>query len=160
MANPFPFTAGQVLTAAQMNSIGEAWIAYTPSWTSGGTQPVLGNGSITGFYTQVNKIVIARMFLVAGSTTTFGTGSYSFSFPVAAKAVANFGTILSEGLLYDSNIGNGYKMSVNYISGSGTTFRPQVYSNASQAYQVLSSTLPITLAVNDEVSLSFAYEAA
>jgi len=29
MANPFPFTAGQVLTAAQMNGIGET-TSFTP----------------------------------------------------------------------------------------------------------------------------------
>jgi hypothetical protein len=160
MATPFPFTSGQILTAAQMNSIGEAWIAYTPSWVSGGVAPAIGNGSLTGQYTQVNKMVFGRMFLVAGSTTVFGTGSYNFGLPVAAKIQSNFAAILSEGYLYDSNVGNAYKASATYIAGSGTTFRPQVYSNASQAFQVISSTTPVTLAINDEISISFCYEAA
>jgi hypothetical protein len=100
------------------------------------------------------------MFLVVGSTTTLGTGSYNFGFPVTAKIQSNFGIISSEGYFYDSNVGNAYKMSATYISGGGTTFRPQVYSNASQAFQVISSTTPVTLATSDEISIAFIYEAA
>ena len=57
MANPFPFSVGAVLTAAQMNSIGEAGIAYTPTWTGTGGTPTLGNGTLSGVYQQVNKLV-------------------------------------------------------------------------------------------------------
>jgi hypothetical protein len=55
MPNPFPFTSGQVLTAAQMNGIGEAAIDYTPVVTAGA-------GTITSYtafggYQIVNKIM-------------------------------------------------------------------------------------------------------
>lgn len=74
----------------------KAWPSYTPAWTSGGTAPVLGLGSIAGSYMQVGKTVTARGGLVMGSTTTFGTGSYRVSVPVAASAASqsqNVGTL-------------------------------------------------------------------
>ena len=57
MANPFPFTAGQVLTAAQMNGIGEATIAYTPTISNG----TLGNGTMSAYYSRVNKLVFGNL---------------------------------------------------------------------------------------------------
>ena len=41
-------TAGQVLTAATLNTIGAATQSYTPAWTGSTTNPVLNNGTLTG----------------------------------------------------------------------------------------------------------------
>lgn len=58
--------------------------AYTPVWTASGTAPALGNGTLTGQYYVRGKQVQFHLELVAGSTTTFGTGSYSFTLPFTA----------------------------------------------------------------------------
>ena len=71
MATPFPFTAGQVLTAAELNGIGETWTSYTPTVTSsGGTITTVG--AVSAAYTQVNKIVFVYVSIVI---TTVGTAS-------------------------------------------------------------------------------------
>lgn len=61
---------------------GGAWAAYTPVWASSGTQPAVGNGSISGKYAQVGKIVHYWISQTMGSTTTYGTGNYTWSLPV------------------------------------------------------------------------------
>lgn len=59
-----------------------AWTSYTPTWsTSNATQPAIGNGTLTGAYRPIGKTVFFRIRFVAGSTTTFGDGLWSFSLP-------------------------------------------------------------------------------
>ena len=58
-----------------------SWQSYTPTWSSGGTPPTLGNGSISGRYFYNAPIMYFYIQLNAGSTTTFGTGIYSLSLP-------------------------------------------------------------------------------
>jgi hypothetical protein len=160
MANPFPFTSGQVLTAAQMNGIGEALTSFTPVWTATTTNPVLGNGTLTGQYTQVNKLVYARYALIPGSTTTFGNGDYRFSFPVAAKSISNFGPILSSATFFDSNVSQMYNMVATSVSGDTTVFRILAFLNSTQDLRILGPTAPVTVAVNDQIFFSILYEAA
>lgn len=159
MANPFPFVAGNVLTAAELNGIGEAFTTFTPVWTATTTNPVLGNGTLTGAYTRVNKLVFARFALVVGSTTTFGTGDYRFDFPVAAKNLSNFSAILSSGWLFDSNVAQLFSVTASMVS-SGTVFRLNAFPNSTQNVTVFNPTTPFTLATNDEMYLSICYEAA
>ena len=161
MANPFPFVAGSVLTAAELNSIGEAWTSYTPVWTAATTNPAIGNGTISGKYCQVNKLVVARINVVFGSTTTYGSGNFFFSYPVTAAApIGAFERILSSGQYLDANTASSYGLLVSYNNLSTTEFRVQVFSNASQSLQLMAATVPITAAVSDSFQLNFCYEAA
>jgi hypothetical protein len=82
MATPFPFTTGQVLTAAQLNSIG-AYTAYTPTF-AGFT---VGNGTVNTRYTQVNKLVHFYGRVALGSTSAF-TGPLDISVPIAINAAS------------------------------------------------------------------------
>ena len=52
MANPFDFTAGAVLTAAQLNQIGD-FESFTPSWTN----LTVGDATQQAKFAQVNEIV-------------------------------------------------------------------------------------------------------
>jgi|DEB0MinimDraft_10_1074344.scaffolds.fasta_scaffold39374_2 hypothetical protein len=65
MASPFPFTSGQVLTAAQLNSISEA-TAFTPSWTN--FTP--GNATESWYYIRVNDFIFVYGQTVLGSTSS------------------------------------------------------------------------------------------
>lgn len=88
------FPAGHVLTAAELNSAIDApfitgsgaWQSYTPVWTASTTNPVLGNGSLTGAYLKINRGVWFWWLLTMGSTTTYGTGNYFISLPVTSIA--------------------------------------------------------------------------
>jgi len=86
MANPFPFSVGAVLTAAQMNSIGEAGIAYTPTVTAGSGS--FTTVSATGSYLRVNKLVLVK-FVV--TITNNGTAGSSVGVSLPFSCVGNGG---------------------------------------------------------------------
>ena len=60
MTSPYPFASGAVLTAAQLNAIGD-YTAFTPTWSN-----VTPGGSATnaGFYAEVNECVFFEIGLV------------------------------------------------------------------------------------------------
>ena len=88
-----PITAGQRVLAADLAALTQqaAWTAYTPTWTSSGTAPAKGNGTLVGYYAKVGRVVTVKIALTSGSTTTFGTGAYLFSLPLPA-AVTGVGS--------------------------------------------------------------------
>lgn len=61
-----------------------SYFPFTPSWTSSGTAPAIGNGFLLGYFTILGKLVTCEWLWVAGSTTTFGTGFYFFGLPFTA----------------------------------------------------------------------------
>lgn len=63
--------------------------SYTPILTSGGTPPVLGNGTLNGIFSRNGSTVTYAIELTTGSTTTLGTGGLNFSIPVATMAEIN-----------------------------------------------------------------------
>lgn len=56
-------------------------IEYTPTLTSTGTAPALGNGTLTGFYTRKGNMIEGFIDFSTGTTTTLGTGNWLFSLP-------------------------------------------------------------------------------
>lgn len=62
-----------------LSYLAAAWTSYSPTWTAGVTNPT--NGSITAAYQQVGKTFRFWIRVVAGASTTFGSGIYEFSLP-------------------------------------------------------------------------------
>jgi hypothetical protein len=99
---------GETLVADSSTSTGLTWsyggkkTAYTPTWGSTGTAPSLGNGTLTGIYSRVGDLVYFRTFLEFGSTTTAGTGVYTFTLPFASSSadngIAGSGSVLDSGI--------------------------------------------------------------
>lgn len=54
---------------------------WVPTWTAASSNPSLGDGTFTTHYVKIGQLVACTFTLVPGSTTTFGTGSWSFSLP-------------------------------------------------------------------------------
>ena len=55
--------------------------SYVATWTSTGTAPVLGNGTLTGKYIRNGRTVLVTVELLLGSTSTTGTGDWRFALP-------------------------------------------------------------------------------
>lgn len=74
------------------NLVDQSVVAYTPVLTSGGTAPVLGNGSLTGSYSFDGSRCFFEILFTLGSTTTLGTGDLRFSLPAETSAICVCGT--------------------------------------------------------------------
>jgi len=85
--------SGTITNAKLSTTAGEpgaAWQSYTPTWTASSVNPTLGNGTLTGAYNKVGKMITARIFLQYGSTTSSGTGAFRWSLPVTPKSSTFF----------------------------------------------------------------------
>jgi hypothetical protein len=67
-------------------------VTFAPIWSSSGTQPAIGNGSIVGRYVRNGSGWKAWYQITFGSTTTYGTGVYFFSLPFALSGGISFVT--------------------------------------------------------------------
>lgn len=159
-STPHDATAGAVLTAAQWDATVRdgftafgAMTSYTPTWGSSGTAPTLGNGTLTGFYTQVQKTVFFRLKLTTGSTSTYGTGNYTFTLPVSPISGSRFAF---DGLLFDSSASALYGFTAQ-ANGSTTI---NVYNQTASPLSAFTATAPVTLATGDTVDINGFYEAA
>lgn len=141
-----PIPAADLKTMVDaLAALTDAWTSFTPTWTSTGTQPALGNGVISGQYLRAGKLVIYRGRLDMGSTTTFGTGIYNFSLPVAFNTSG-------------SNVG------VAFVSDATGNPGPAAAGLFGSILFLMSSsgnvtaTSPFTWAVNDNLGWTLLYE--
>jgi len=137
----------------------DAWTSYTPTWTSSGTQPTLGNGTIQGKYKQRGKIVIAQYYLKLGSTSTAGTGNYYFGLPV--NAAYNGLWTIGTGYIVDNSAGGFYQIIIDnndlVSAASVRLFRTDGF------YSILTTVTqnqPMAWAVDDYITFQITYEAA
>lgn len=151
---PRTWVAGEKPTAStwnthlrdQLNAIGDAWAAYTPTTTN----VTLGNGTLTGHYAQAGKDTNFRIKLVLGSSSAI-TGSPTFTLPAAASGTR---TVAPNVRLWDDSAGSQQKGGFA-INTSATSL--QLRDDASAA---LSATVPFTWATADEILITGNYEAA
>jgi hypothetical protein len=129
----------------------EAWTAYTPVWTAPTTNPVLGNGTLTGQYMAQNgKTIHYRIVLIMGSTTTYGSGMYLLSLPVASSANSH---IAGYGVGY--NLANRKSLVAYYAST--TTVRAL---RCATDVEVDQTGLGVAWAANHVITLTGTYQAA
>ena len=156
MANPFPFVAGNVLTAAELNGIGEATSAYTPIYGAGIT---VGNGVVIAQYTRVNKLVYGYWQITLGSTSAI-TAAVRVGFPV--NIVANNQNQPLGGFVFnDISSGLTYTGFTYCDSTAQNMYGVTQNSTGNHTYlQALNSTTPVVPATGDIIRYTFLYEAA
>lgn len=149
------WVSGEDILAADLDSmtdalsaLSDAWTTYTVAWTSSGTQPAIVNGTKEGRYIQVNKLVSVHIKLAMGSTTTFGTGQYFLSLPVAAR-ISNYPMAC---YMLDSGTAN--KAGIAFAT-SGLDTVAMVQNTTDVA-----ATAPHTWAQNDQIHVFGFYEVA
>ena len=143
--------AGEVLTSTKLNTIGAAWETYTPAWTSTGVAPAIGNGSISGNWARINKTAFVNIFVVMGSTTTYGNGNYRFSVP-AGVTVNGSQTNTGTALMYDASAGYPAFLGLcTRVSASTVDISP-TGSNST------TNLLPFTWANADQIRLMLIYQ--
>lgn len=165
--SPKTWAAGAILTAAELNqqvrdnlkALGDPWTAYTPSWTAVTTNPVLGNGTIVGAYIQTGQLVSFRAQITMGSTTTYGSGAYLISLPVAPKVTGSLQWNF-DGIISDASPGGLYPL-MGVLQGAGSAIDLRVDpATAGNNLRGCSATVPITFATGDIIAIQGIYEAA
>ena len=146
-------TSGQVLTAATLNTIGAAWVDYTPTLTASTTSPTLGTGSsVSGRYGQVNKIVCGQGQINFGSAgVAAGSGFYFVSLPITAQSS---GKVIGQFQFYDSSAAAVY---IGTLISDTTTRSLMYYNNPAS---VTTNAAPFVWAAGDFIRYTFQYEAA
>jgi hypothetical protein len=122
-------SASYASTASIVPSYEGAWIPYTPSWTAASVNPVIGNGTIEGYYKVIGKTCFVRGNIAMGSTTTFGSGEWYVSMPFTAShadAILMTAQLLDNGsawynaTLNGARAGFNFKTAIQYQSTGGT----------------------------------------
>lgn len=143
-------TLSDTNTGSTPNTVSIVAKAYTPAWTAATTNPTIGNGSVVGEYERDGNYVVARVTANFGSTTTFGTGTYSFSLPITPYAHAR--DIIGPAFAFKS--GTSFFEGVAYIvSGSSTVL---LLLGAAPANNV-GPTVPVTWASGDRIEFEIRY---
>ena len=155
MANPFPFTAVQGLTAAQMNGIGEA-LTYTPTFPTNFT---LGNGTVAARYVRVQKMVYVQVIINCGSTTAATGLGPTVSLPVTAQA-ANANMVFGTVWWFDTSAGLQIYGSLRGATTTSVTFNTYNAGTAYLGITYAQAGVPFVITTGDSISMSFAYEAA
>jgi hypothetical protein len=153
MATPFPFTAGQILTAAQLNAIGE-WIDYTPTWTN----LTVGNAVQDFRYIKINKFICVIGVITFGTTTSMGT-SPVFSLPQTAVTYTSLNEWFGNAILEDTG-NEAYSAWTLYTSTTTARLRVATADGTYIRTAAITSTVPFTWATGDRISVNFIYEAA
>ena len=152
MANPFPFVAGTVLEAAQLNGIGEAWTSYTPV-IKGGATTVTATLNYAK-YLQINKLVFVQVH--AEVTSTGGTnGVITVSLPTGLDLINDTGFSVV-GNFFVADIGVAFYHGAA-VPGSATTMSG--IANA-QGSSMGAASPTMTLVSGDRVAMSICYEVA
>jgi hypothetical protein len=98
------------------NLIDTWYRSYTPTLTSGGTPPSLGNGTIEGGVCSSGATITITGILTIGSTTSLGTGGLSISLPQQRQS----GDQIAGGVVY-ANIGGVIYQGFMQIAGAAST---------------------------------------
>jgi hypothetical protein len=138
--------SGQVLTAATLNTIGAAWVDYTPTLTQGVTvTKTIGHAR----YCQIQKLIVVELFLVCTSAGTLGA-SVEIGLPISCK---NTGAMMGSGFIYDASTNTMYNVLPYTVSASVVSAFYQTGSN-------WGSSPNLALANTDQLRFKFVYEAA
>lgn len=155
--SPFPFVAGAVLAAADLNKLGN-WETFTPTLTN----VTVGDGSETAVYCQLGDgttdgLVVWYYGLTFGSTTAI-TGSVVIYYPVVSGG-SRFGSAISTVFCEDAS-GTDYHGTLFRNTSSYGTVR---VFNASATYLKttnLGASVPFTWASGDRLIISGVYQSA
>lgn len=136
--------------------LGGGWTTYVPVWTGTGSNPVLGNGTLTGRYKKVGWTVHYYISLVMGSTTTYGGGRWDITLPAAAApAYSDLITPLGVAHVRDAGTRN-YAGLAMY----STPNKVHAWRDGGASEAVITPTTPMTWTTFDILTLSGTYEAA
>lgn len=131
-------------------------IAFTPTWAASGTAVALGNGTLVGNFLVQGRLITYDIKQVNGSTTTYGTGTYSWSLPFTTGG----GTLVSSAHGWNAQDVSAGGAVYGGIASSGlfaANVVTPIITAATGAATAVGQTVPFTWAVGDFTFISGSY---
>lgn len=130
------------------------WTTYTATWTASSSNPSVGNGSLSAAYKRwdsTSKMISFRIRLAMGSTTTYGSGQWSFALPATPTALSPV-----HGHAMDASASNNRYALVGYASSSGGGTVERIAATGTTLG--VANTAPMTWANGDILILGGTFE--
>ena len=139
------------------------WTSYTPTWTGTGSNPSIGNGTLTGSYLLFGTTCFLSIYMAIGSTTTGGSGAWLFALPPGVAAPTTINQNLTCGVSTSGGAsawaGYGVIGGAGGFQGSGTTVAPYAStSGASSSLGPIQPGLPGAFTVGSTISISGSFQ--
>jgi hypothetical protein len=135
------------------------WTAYTPVLYGSTTNPVIGNGSITGRYVSIGATIVGEIRIIAG-TTGFnrGSGTYSVSLP-SAGVIENFQPV-GQIVMRDEGPGINYFGTAIFNNGINNRIELYMHSQVGQFDEgvAVTDSTPFLFSSNDKILIQITYE--
>lgn len=127
------------------------WTDYTPDWTASATNPAIEDGTLSGRYMKIGRMVFTYIYLNYGSATTGGDGyGWLFSLP---EAPVNGNYVI--GQWYATDAGTASYHGFGSLASTSTV---ALSSNGADGWVRLDQ--PFTWGENDTLIAQFIYEVA
>lgn len=135
-----------------------SWQSWTPTFTN----VTVGNGTLTGRYSQIGKTVFWEFELIFGSTTSHAAGTSSFTVPITGHARYLTQTRKPIGVMTFQDVGTEEYGGQAHFGSSATVATITVYNSAATyiAEVATSNAIPFTWTTGDRMYGSGHYEAA
>lgn len=158
-STPATYTPGEKLAAAKLNTevrdfaagVQATWDIYVPTVT-GTTNPSIGNGVLTGRYLRLGKTIICTIVMQMGSTTTYGSGTWTITLPVASVWASQTDVSMGSAHLFDTSA-TARKTGQVFNVGQSTV---RIVTDSAT---LVGTAVPWTWATGDVLSLDLVYEA-
>lgn len=154
-------SAGQILQALSSTSVdwnGGTYQTYVPTWVASGVAPAIGNAVVVARFARIGKMVHAYGSITFGTTSTYGTGFYTFALPVNASASAIGISTSGSGFARDASANNEGQPSPYVGTATGMLF--QYGATYFGTHADLGAAAPWAWATGDILSWNITYEAA
>lgn len=123
-----------------------AFVPYDCTWSGG--NPAKGNGTLSALVAGIGGIAVVKLHLVMGSTTTYGSGAWSFSLPSAHVAAIPFiGSV-------HIALGSARTLGVAKVAAGAAVM--QIFAEGTDV--AIGSASPGAWAENDTVSATLCYQ--
>ncbi|NEB83976.1 hypothetical protein G3I43_07260 [Streptomyces anulatus] len=137
----------------------QGWTAYTPTWTAAVSNPAIGNGLLRGAWMRSGKTISLRIHMVAGSSTTYGSGAWRFALPAPPFTLDSSSMYhVGSAMLIDQSTGADYPgtcfcNATDQFLGVSTAI-----GGSSAQPGAVAATVPFTWANGDSLHLQITYE--
>ena len=135
------------------------WTTYTPILTGGTTNPVIGNGSISGRYMSTGATIFGEIRIIAGTSGfSRGLGVYKVSLPTAG-VYENYQPV-GQVVMRDEGPGITYFGTAIFNNNNANVVELFMHSQVAtfdEGVAVTEST-PFLFSANDKILIQFTYE--